>query len=183
MTALVSGRLADEATRFLVEWKRDDLWLEVRRRALVHLRHWPTLLGIQVIEQLDLTDDGAPLIEEATRALAITAAAYCVAGEDLAPMLPVPIPVQEASHALMVQVDLLRALADRSGVRLVHRTMSAPLPYRAGCLTHDAYRQAWDEPPARYWLAHETVTARQDHLLGLYSWIGAEPGRHNIVFP
>jgi hypothetical protein len=67
-------------------------------------------------------------------------------------------------------------------VRLVLHTSTNVLPYRAGCLTYDAYTAAWGEPPARYWLDDATVAARQEHLRSLYTSATLTPGKHNITF-
>lgn len=182
MNQPTADRLADEAAQCLAEWKADASWQDLRDRALTHLTRWPTLLGTPVISCLDLTRDGGPLLEQAARALAIKAAGHILAGRDLPAMLPIAVPVEEAVNAFTAQVDLLRTITDRAGVRLVQHTPTEVLPYRAGCLTHDAYTAAWGEPPARYWLDHDTVTARQEHLLGLYSSAGLTPGSHTITF-
>lgn len=182
MSRPTADRLADEAAQCLAEWKADASWQGLRDLALAHLTRWPTLLGTPVIACLDLASDGGPLLDEAARALAIKAAGFILAGNDLPAMLPVAIPVEEAVNAFTAQVDLLRGVTDRAGVRLVQHTPTSALPYRPGCLTYDAYRCAWGEPPTRYWLDHDTVTARQDHLLGLYTSAGLMPGSHSIAF-
>lgn len=182
MSRPTPDRLADEASQCLTEWKADASWQDLRERALAHLTRWPALLGAPVIACLDLARDGGPLLEQAARAMAIKAAGHILAGTDLPAMLPVAVPVEEAVNAFTAQVDLLRGITDRTGVRLVQHTPAEVLPYRAGCLTHDAYTAAWGEPPARYWLDHDTVTARQQHLLGLYTSAGLRPGSHAITF-
>lgn len=182
MSRTTVHHLADEAHQCLALWKADESWRALQKHALLHLSRWPGLLGAAAVEQLDLSHDGAPLLEEGARALAIKTAAYVLAADDLPGMLPVAVPVEEAVHALTCQVDLLRGITDRAGVRVVQRTHTAPLAYHRGCLTYDTYCQAWGQPPTRYWLDHDTATARQEHLLRLYTATDLNPSSHNITF-
>ncbi|MFF5589158.1 hypothetical protein [Streptomyces hygroscopicus] len=50
--------------------------------------------------------------------------------------------------------------------------------------TAECYRAAWGTPPPRYWLDHEEVERRRDHLAHLYTSIGmGRSGReHSIQF-
>lgn len=179
----MADRLADDARRCLTEWRADRCWEPLQAAALAHLRRWPSMTGLPVIDRLDLDSDTEPLLEEAGRALAIKAAAYINAGDALPAMLPVAAPVEEALHALIAQVAMLRAITDRAGVRIVQHTPAAPLAYHSGCLTHDSYTAAWGEPPARYWLDHDTVTTRQYYLARLYTRVGLAADGHALDFP
>jgi len=100
MSRPTADRLADEAHQCLAQWKGDDAWKALLGGALAHLTRWPTMLGTPVVDRLDLSRDGRPLLEEGARALAIKAAAYILAADDLADMLPVAVPVEEAARAL-----------------------------------------------------------------------------------
>jgi hypothetical protein len=171
----MAERLAGDAHQCLTEWKSDGSWAVLTMHAQAHLMRWPSLLGASLVEGLHLSRDSRPLLEEAARALAIKAAAYIHGSDDLPDLLPVAVPVEEAVHALTAQVDLLRAITDRAGVRIIHRTPAAPLPYQPGCLTHDAYTTAWGTPPARYWLDHDTALTRTQRLNRLYAHIGITP--------
>lgn len=180
MSRPTADRLADQAHHFQTQWKSDASWTALQNHALSHLTRWPGLLGATVVERLDLARDGAPLLEEAARALAIKAAANALADDDLPGALPVAIPVEEAVHALTAHRDLLWRITHRTGIRLIQLTHTTALAYRPGCLTYDTYCAAWGEPPARYWLDHDT--ARQYHLLRLYTATDLKPGSHNITF-
>ncbi|MEE4543959.1 hypothetical protein V2S66_18520 [Streptomyces sp. V4-01] len=173
----MAERLADDTHQTLTEWKNDGSWAAWLEHGGIHLARWPALLGANLVEGLHQSRDGAGLLEEAARALAIKAAAYIHGSNDRPDLLPVAVPVDEAVHALTVQSDLLRAICDRAGVRILHRTPAQPLPYRPGCLAHDAYTAAWGTPPARYWLDHTTALARSHRLTRLYAHIGITAGR------
>ncbi|MYU28686.1 hypothetical protein CFC35_23330 [Streptomyces sp. FBKL.4005] len=88
------------------------------------------------------------------------------------------------THAMLAQAQLLTAIAARVGAVVIHQTDQEHTDYRAGGYTHDCYRAAWGEPPARYWLDHEEVVRRRGHLASLYESIGmGRSGReHSITF-
>ncbi|MCU1246610.1 MAG: hypothetical protein JWN02_2520 [Acidobacteria bacterium] len=85
---------------------------------------------------------------------------------------------------MIAQAQLLHAIAERSGVRIVHQTDQEHTDYHARAVTHTYYATAWGEPPARFWLYHQEVAARREHLAGLYNQIGmGRSGRqHSIDF-
>lgn len=175
--------LAGRAHEILVEWAADEWWPVLQDAAGAHLVRFASATGLPVIAALDFASDTGPLLAEGARALAVNAAAVLHRGADLAGQLPVATPVEEATHALTAQVDLLRGITDRSGVRIVARTPVRPLEYRRGCLTHDVYDAAWGTPPARYWLAHDVVAARRRELERRYRSVGLRPGDgHRITF-
>ncbi|MEC3997203.1 hypothetical protein VSR01_28355 [Actinacidiphila sp. DG2A-62] len=181
------SQLAAEAPVILGEWTENPNWRALTAAAEAHLRTAPTLFGAMLIDRLS-PDDAPALISEAARMLALEAAAFVLAGDDLPGMLPVPAPVRDAVHALTAQVALLRAVTDRSGVRLNHRTPVRALPYTSACLTADAYTAAWGEPPRRFWLSAPVAAARRRHLTDLYGHLAittSEDGsvRHTITYP
>jgi hypothetical protein len=176
--------LAGEARDVLMYWQRDLIWYALKNSAQSHLRRWPSLTGIMLIDQLDLDQDAAPLLESAARVLSIRAAAYALGSDDPPELLPAPVPVDEAVHALTMQIGLLRGIAERGDVCVPSSSLS-PLRYDTGCLTHQIYQAAWGEPPARLWLDRPTIIARRLHLNRLYAAIGITlpAGRHSIDFP
>ncbi|WP_405589684.1 hypothetical protein [Streptomyces sp. NBC_01190] len=175
-------RLAGTAQECLTLWKADSAWPTLTAAALVHLHRWSALVGITTIDRLDLATDARPLLVEAGRVLAINASAGLTSGQDLAASLPVPGPVAEAVYALMAQVTELRGITGRSGVRIIHHTPDHALPYEPGCLTHQVYNATWGPPPERYWLSHQTFTARQRELREQYAEIGLTLHGHRHTF-
>lgn len=179
----LAEELAGHAGQILPQWTADAQWAELTAAARLHLIRWTTMTGTQVIDRLDLASDAGPLLDEAARALAMSAAAVQHRGPDLAHQLAFPWPVQEAIDALLVQADLLRAVTARSGARPAARTPVHVLDYHHACLTHDVYTAAWGEPPARYWLSSTIVAARRTELLRRFASIGVRLGEgHQIPF-
>ncbi|QEV43216.1 hypothetical protein CP978_11325 [Streptomyces nodosus] len=83
---------------------------------------------------------------------------------------------------MLAQAQLLTRIADARGISIIHQTDQEHTDYRAGGYTHDCYRLAWGEPPARYWLDHEEVVRRRGVLAGLYQSIGmGRSGREHAL--
>ena len=116
--------LAREAQVVLMQWQADPIWEALQTSATSHLRRWPSLTGIMLIDQLNLDQDAAPLLESAARVLAMKAAAYALGSDTPPELLPVPVPVDEAIQALTEQTGLMRGLTDRSGVRIPSTSLS-----------------------------------------------------------
>ncbi|MYU08148.1 hypothetical protein GTY81_30610 [Streptomyces sp. SID8366] len=86
------------------------------------------------------------------------------------------------THAMLAQAQLFARIAARCGVGIIHQTDQEHTDYRSGGYTHDCYRAAWGEPPARYWLDHEEVVRRRGVLAALYASIGmGSSGREHAL--
>nr|WP_231904903.1 hypothetical protein [Streptantibioticus cattleyicolor] len=92
--------------------------------------------------------------------------------------------MDEMTHAMLAQAQLLSRIAQNADFTVIHQTDQEHTDYRTGGYTHQCYRDAWGEPPARYWLDHDEVTRRREHLAALYASIGMDrSGReHSITF-
>jgi hypothetical protein len=176
--------VAGAARRILDSVKSDPQFPAFRAASLEYSEDWQCFTGFPVVDRWHLETDAAPLFEEGLRALALKAAVYDATSDDQAAEIAIAVPVDEMTHAMLAQAQLLTALAARVGVAIIHQTDQEHTDYRAGGYTHDCYRAAWGEPPARYWLDHEEVIRRRGVLAGLYASIGMErSGReHSIDF-
>ncbi|MFF4457719.1 hypothetical protein [Streptomyces goshikiensis] len=97
----------------------------------------------------------------------------------------VAVPVDEMTHAMIAQPQLFARIAARTGFQLIHQTDQEHTGYTEGDFTRRAYRLAWGEPPARYWLPKDEVDRRVGILTERYASIGMDrAGReHAIDFP
>jgi len=88
------------------------------------------------------------------------------------------------THAMIAQPQLFARITARIGVSVIHQTDQEHTDYTDGDFTHRAYRLAWGEPPARYWLPKHEVDRRVGILAEKYDSIGmARAGReHSISF-
>ncbi|MGW4883344.1 hypothetical protein [Streptomyces murinus] len=172
------------AKRILDSIKNDPEFGAFRAASLEYSEDWQCFTGFPVVAHWSLEADAEPLFEEGLRALALKAAVYDATSDDQAAEIAIAVPVDEMTHAMLAQAQLLTRIAARVGAVIIHQTDQEHTDYRVGGYTHDCYRAAWGEPPARYWLDHEEVVRRRDVLAGLYASIGmGGSGReHSISF-
>ncbi|MER5869163.1 hypothetical protein [Streptomyces sp. NPDC002044] len=128
--------------------------------------------------------DKGPLFREGLRALAIKAAVFDLTSDERLAEVAVAVPVDEMTHAMIAQPQLFARIADRTGFHLIHQTGQEHTDYEPDSFTHRAYRLAWGEPPARYWLVKDEVDRRVKILTARYASIGMDrAGReHDIEF-
>lgn len=176
--------VAEAALQIVTRLESHPKFAEFKAASLTYSDEWQCFTGFPVISRWSLEADTPPLFHEGLRALALKAAVWAATGDDLAAEIPIAVPVDEMTHAMIAQSQLLRAITDRTGVRIVHQTDHEDTNYGPDTITHAYYTAAWGEPPARYWLDHHEVTARREHLAGLYEQIGmGRSGRqHSINF-
>ncbi|WP_331733931.1 hypothetical protein OG345_40800 (plasmid) [Streptomyces sp. NBC_01220] len=176
--------VASAAKRILDSIKDDPQFAEFRAASLEYSDDWQCFTGFPVVAQWNLEADAAPLFEEGLRALALKAAVFEATRDDEAAEVAIAVPVDEMTHAMLAQSQLLARIAARTGAVIIHQTDQEHTDYRANGYTHNCYRLAWGEPPARYWLDHEEVNRRRAVLAGLYESIGmGRSGReHSLDF-
>ncbi|MFF5407914.1 hypothetical protein ACFY8K_34240 [Streptomyces misionensis] len=176
--------VADAAQRILNDIKTDREFAAFRAASLEYSEDWQCFTGFPVVERWSLEADAKPLFEEGLRALALKAAVYDATCDDQAAEIAIAVPVDEMTHAMLAQAQLLTRIAARVGAVIIHQTDQEHTDFRVGGYAHDCYRAAWGEPPVRYWLDHEEVVRRRDVLAGLYASIGmGRSGReHSITF-
>ncbi|WP_269859573.1 hypothetical protein [Streptomyces sp. RPT161] len=140
--------------------------------------------GFPVVSRWHLENDAPALFEEALRALALKAAVHALTADERAAEIAIAVPVDEMTHAMLAQAQLLNRIAEARGISIIHQTDQENTDYRAGGYTHECYCLAWGEPPERFWLDHEEVERRRDMLARMYASIGLDrSGReHQIDF-
>jgi hypothetical protein len=177
--------IADEAREIVARLESHRQFPEFKAASLNYSDDWQCFTGFPVIDRWNLEADAEPLFREGLRALALKAAVWVATGDDQEAEIPIAVPVDEMTHAMIAQTQLLHTTAAAVGVRIIHQTDQEHTDYHAATVTHDLYVAAFDqEPPARYWLDHQEVEARREHLAGLYEQIGmGRSGReHTIEF-
>ncbi|MFJ2567860.1 hypothetical protein ACIO02_33840 [Streptomyces sp. NPDC087568] len=177
-----ASTVADAAKVILDGIKGDREFPAFMAASLEYSEDWQCFTGFPVVANWHLESDAAPLFEEGLRALALKAAVYALTADDQAAEIPIAVPVDEMTHAMLAQAQLLQRIADARGIAVIHQTDQEHTDYRAGGYTHECYRLAWGEPPARYWLDHEEVVRRRGVLAGLYESIGmGRSGREHAL--
>ncbi|MEU5425899.1 hypothetical protein AB0H73_09850 [Streptomyces olivoreticuli] len=176
--------VAEAAREHLLRLEGDVEYWRLRTAVLTALTAGTTFTGFPVISHWDAARDGGPLFEEALRALALRAAVLERTSDPIAALLPLAVPVDAMVHVVLAQGPLAWRVAEGTGVSLVHQGDQENVAYVNGCYTCACYRQAWGEPPGRYWLDQAESARRQDHLGACYESIGlARDGRaHRIDF-
>ncbi|OEJ34188.1 hypothetical protein [Streptomyces subrutilus] len=178
------AQAAARAKRILAAIRADPEFGAFEAATLEYSSDWQCFTGFPVIERWNLDSDKAPLFAEGLRALAVKAAVFDLTGDERLAEVPVAVPVDEMTHAMIAQPQLLARITGRIGVSVIHQTDQEHTDYTAGDFTHLAYRLAWGEPPARYWLVKEEVDRRVQILTARYASIGMDrAGReHDIEF-
>lgn len=177
-------QVAEGATQVLAQIKGDCEFDDFRATSLEYSDDWQCFTGFPVIANWNLEADAPALFEEGLRALALKAAVHTLTGDERAAEIAIAVPVDEMTHAMLAQAQLLNRIAGYHGISIIHQTDKERTDYVSTGYTAECYRIAWGEPPARYWLDHDEVTRRREHLASLYESIGmGRSGReHSITF-
>lgn len=183
-TMPIPAQAAGRAMEILAAIRADEEFGAFEAATLEYSADWQCFTGFPVIERWNLDTDKGPLFTEGLRALALKAAVFELTGDERLAEVAVAVPVDEMTHAMIAQPQLLARIAARTGFTLIHQTDQEHTDYEAGCFTTLAYRLAWGEPPARYWLQAEEVERRVKILTAQYASIGMDrAGReHDIEF-
>ncbi|MGW6842253.1 hypothetical protein [Streptomyces sp. NPDC054958] len=179
------AQAAGRAKEILAAIMADEEFGAFEAATLEYSSDWQCFTGFPVIERWNLDADKGPLFTEGLRAIALKAAVFELTdGDERLAEVAVAVPVDEMSHAMIAQPQLLARITGRIGVSVIHQTDQEHTDYEAGCFTTLAYRLAWGEPPARYWLVKDEVDRRVKILTARYASIGMDrAGReHDIVF-
>lgn len=75
-------------------------------------------------------------------------------------------------HGIGAEGQAPRPLTARVGAQIIHQTDQEHTDWTRDDYTHQAYRAAWGEPPARYWITHEEMTRRLGVLRAKYEAAG-----------
>ncbi|MEV5506808.1 hypothetical protein [Streptomyces orinoci] len=133
---------------------------------------WSCFAGAPVISRYNQEADKTPLLNEGLRALSLKAAVFEMTGDEQASEIPIAIPVDEMTHAMIAQPRLLARITQRAGIQVIHQTDQEHTDYQTGDYTHQAYKLAWGDPPERYWIDHEEAQRRLDILREKYEAAG-----------
>lgn len=176
--------VAEGAVQVLALLQGDPEFDAFRNASLAYSDDWQCFTGFPVVSNWSLESDAAPLFEEGIKALALKAAVFALTNNDQAAEIAIAVPVDEMTHAMLAQTQLLHRIASRYGITVIHQTDQEHTDYEPGDYTHQCYVRAWGEPPTRYWLSHKEVERRRGHLAALYTSIGmGRSGReHSIAF-
>ncbi|MER6523455.1 hypothetical protein ABT246_42585 [Streptomyces sp. NPDC001553] len=178
------AQTARRAEQILAAIVADEEFAAFEAATLEYSSDWQCFTGFPVIERWSLDTDKGPLFTEGLRALALKAAVFDLTGDERLAEVAVAVPVDEMTHAMIAQPQLFARIAARTGFQLIHQTDQEHTDYTGDDFTHRAYRLAWGEPPARYWLVKDEVDRRVKILSARYASIGMDrAGReHDITF-
>ncbi|MFD0401693.1 hypothetical protein ACFVHI_26850 [Kitasatospora sp. NPDC127121] len=184
-TMPAADKVGERAREILAAITADPEFSAFEAATLEYSSDWQCFTGFPTISQWNLDTDKVPLFAEGLRAIALKAAAYDLTGSETDAELALPVPVDEMTHAMIAQPQLLARIAERTGFTLIHQTDQEHTDYTGGEYTHAAYLAAWGtEPPTRYWLDKAEVDRRLAILAEKYGSIGfGRSGReHAITF-
>ncbi|WP_413802308.1 hypothetical protein [Streptomyces iranensis] len=172
------------AQQILSQIQADSEFAAFRAASLEYSDEWQCFTGFPVISNWSLDEDAEPLFEEGLRAISLKTAIHELTGDEHAAEISIAVPVDEMIHAMLAQSQLIVRIAQRLGLSIIHQTDQECTKYTSTCYTAECYRAAWGTPPPRYWLFHDEVIKRREHLAGLYESIGmGRSGRqHSIKF-
>lgn len=168
--AAVGGR----AVELLDRLKADPAWPRLDESSKKYVDCWGTFTGYPVIEKWNLDADKGALFSEAMRAMCLKAAVFeLTGGDEAAAELLLPLPVDEMTHAVLAQHNLITEIQIRNAVLLPHMTDLEEFGYEPGDYTHQCYVAAgWGEPPVRYWIGTAEAKRRLRMLEAEYNQIG-----------
>ncbi|MCL6300284.1 hypothetical protein [Streptomyces kronopolitis] len=165
-------RVAQRALEIVAAVEADQEFPAFAAASLQYDDDWTSYSGTPIISRYNQETDSAPLFTEGLRALCLKAAVFEMTGDENTSEIPIAIPVDEMTHAMIAQPQLLARITARVGAAIIHQTDQEHTDWRTGDYTHQAYRHAWGEPPARYWIDHEEATRRLGILREKYEAAG-----------
>jgi hypothetical protein len=165
--------VAELAAAVLLAVEADPEFAAFRAASLTYDADWTCYSGTPIISCYNQATDAAPLFAEGLRALCLKAAVFEMTGDENTAEIPIPIPVDEMTHAMIAQPQLLARISARVGSHIIHQTDQEHTDWRTGDYTHRAYVAAgWGEPPARYWIDHPEAERRLSILREKYEAAG-----------
>ncbi|MGW3951182.1 hypothetical protein ACWEKM_09615 [Streptomyces sp. NPDC004752] len=165
-------RVAERALEILSAIEADPEFPAFQTASLKYDSDWQCFTGSVVVAEYDQEQDKHQLLTEGLRALCLKAAVFEMTGDERAAEIPVAVPVDEMTHAMIAQPQLLARITARVGVSIIHQTDQEHTDWRPEDYTHQAYRAAWGEPDPRLWLPAEEVTRRLAWLDQKYAAMG-----------
>ncbi|MFJ9818790.1 hypothetical protein ACIRU3_26765 [Streptomyces sp. NPDC101151] len=164
--------VAERATEILAAIQGDPEFSAFTAASLKYDADWTCYSGTPIISRYDQVTDAPPLFAEGLRALCLKAAVFEKTGDEKTAEIPIAIPVDEMTHAMIAQPQILARITARIGVQVIHQTDQEHTDYRAGDYTYQAYELAWGALPERYWIGHEEAQRRLGILRVKYEAAG-----------
>jgi hypothetical protein len=168
--------IAERAREIHAAWMADPEMPAVLDGCKKYSSDWTDDYGQVLIPEYNVERDAPPLIDDALRVMALKTAVYEMTdGDELAAELPVSVPVDTAVHALCAQFTALSRVQQRTGHLFVHSTVrehEAGRAWRWGDYTHQAYKAAFGDIVARYWIDEPEAERRRQILDERYASIG-----------
>jgi hypothetical protein len=165
-------RVAERAKEIHAAIQADTEFPAFKAASLKYDSDWQCFTGSVVVEEYDQELDKYGLFTEGLKALCLKAAVFEMTGDENAAEIPIAVPVDEMTHAMIAQPQLLARITERVGVAIIHQTDQEHTDWREGDYTDQAYRSAWGEPGARFWINADVVKARLAWLDQKYSAMG-----------
>jgi hypothetical protein len=155
------SNVAARAKEILSAFENDPEFAAFKAASLRYDSDWQCFTGSVVVAEYDQEQDKHQLFTEGLRALCLKAAVYeLTGGDEKAAEIPIAVPVDEMTHAMIAQPQLLARITSRIGVQVIHQTDQEHTDFQHGDFTDVAYRLAWGEPDTRLWLDADTVRTR-----------------------
>ncbi|MEE1930892.1 hypothetical protein V1J52_22365 [Streptomyces sp. TRM 70351] len=164
--------VAERAREILTAAETDPEFAAFNSASLQYSEGWTCSSGGPVISEYDQATDAAPLFTEGLRALCLKAAVYEATGNERAAEIPVAVPVDEMTHAMIAQPQILARITARVGAQIIHQTDQEHTDWTQNDYTHRGVPSRMGRPPARYWITHEEVTRRLGILRAKYEAAG-----------
>ncbi|ORT61932.1 hypothetical protein [Streptomyces sp. CB03238] len=154
-------QVGEVAARIHTAFEADPEFDAFKTAVLTYNKDWPCYSGFAVISEWDITRDGEPLFIEGLRALVLKSAVYELVQDEKAAEIALPNPVDDVTHAMLAQPQMLKRITDRQCIDVIHQTDQERLTYETGGYTHRCYVAAYGaEPPVRYWIDRGEVDRR-----------------------
>lgn len=165
-------KVAERAREIHTAIEADHEFPAFKAASLKYDADWQCFTGSVVVSEYDQEKDKHGLFAEGLKALCLKAAVYEMTGDENTAEIPIAVPVDEMTHAMIAQPQLLARITARVGVSVIHQTDQEHTDWREGDYTHKAYGAAWGEPDRRLWLPAEEVTRRLAWLDQKYAAMG-----------
>lgn len=176
--------VAERAKVILCLIAADEEFSAFRAASLKYSEDWTCFTGSPLVSKYNQVEDAPHAFAEGLRALCLKAAVFELTGDEEAAEIPIAVPVDEMTHAMIAQPQLLARISARVEVRIIHQTDQEHTDWRQGDYTDRAYRLAWGEPPPRYWIDQDEADRRLSILRERYAAAGFYDNgtRHTIEF-
>ncbi|GAA5068622.1 hypothetical protein [Streptomyces similanensis] len=171
-TLPVAEMVAERAQEIHSAIQADKEYPAFKAASLKYDSDWQCFTGSVIVAEYDQEKDKHGLFAEGLKALCLKSAVYEMTGDESAAEIPIAVPVDEMTHAMIAQPQLLARIMARVGVVIIHQTDQEHTDWRPDDYTHKAYRAAWGEPDRRLWLDADTVAARLKWLDEKYAAMG-----------